>query len=238
MRTVCGVSETGFAVLAEPPSRAEVHDAVQLAEAALSVYRRGAPAYARLAELDTASGMGIAFRSPASTARAAGAVLGTLQLAVDAAAVAVDYVEETEYSGGEVDPFVLEALGGRPRFELEIVELADGSIRGRLRLLATRDGRGKVLNVALIASVLLTGLITTIPTVVIGVLIAVNELTPDERDAKIRALQDELSALRDEVRQQLATNGELAPRVERLERVTPGGVSSDVDVVIEVDIAA
>ena len=214
-----------------------MHDAVQLAEAALSVYRRGAPAYARLAELD-ASGMGIAFRSPASTARAAGAVLGTLQLAVDADAVAVDYVEETEYSGGEVDPFVLEALGGRPRFELEIVELADGSIRGRLRLLATRDGRGKVLNVALIASVLLTGLITTIPTVVIGVLIAVNELTPDERDAKIRALQDELSALRDEVRQQLATNGELAPRLERLERVTPGGASSDVDMVIELDIAA
>ncbi|HEX2857947.1 MAG TPA: hypothetical protein VHO26_10820 [Propionibacteriaceae bacterium] len=232
------MSETGFAVLAEPPSRAETRDAIQLAEAVLSVYRQGVPVYARLAELDAASGVGIAFRSPASTARGAAAVLATLQLAVDAAAVAVEYVEETEYSGGEVDPFVLEALSGTPRFELEIVELTDGSIRGRLRLLATRGGRGKLLNVALIASVVLSRLITAIPSLVISVLIAANEVTPDEKDARIRALEEELSGLREEMREQLATNGELTRRIERLERISPGGVPSDVYTVFEVEIAA
>jgi len=232
------VSETGFAVLAQPPSRAEVRDVLRLAEALLSLCRRDVPAYARAADLGTATAVEIAFSSPASSARAAVAVLETVQLAVDAAAVAVEYIEETEYSGGEVDRAVMESLANTPLFELEIVELANGSIRGVFRLLKTRDGRGRVLNVALIASVVLSGLITAIPSLVVGVLIAANELTPDERDARIGALETQLSGVREELSDQLAANGELERRIEGLELLSAARAPMDADVVIRVDIAA
>lgn len=233
------VSDTrDFAALAEPPSRAAVQDIVAVAEPILAVYRRGVRFYEVLSEVGDSTQVELVFSCEASSVRAAATLLGTLQLAVDAATATVEYVEETEYYGGEINLSSLERLAAMPFFELEIVELANGSIKGRLKFLRTRDGRGKLLNVALIVSIVLSGVITVIPSLVITVLHAANALTPDERDAEIRRLEKDLTELQQDFAQQDAIDGELRGRIERLEQI--GGIPAirNTKVVIELEIAA
>jgi hypothetical protein len=81
------------------------------------------------------------------------AALGVVQLAVDAAAAAVEY--QDRYAGDDRadDPqFILDKLANLSPdlgWDLEIVELSEGSIRATLRkLLTTADGRKKGLAVA------------------------------------------------------------------------------------------
>jgi hypothetical protein len=233
------VSDTGdFAALAVPPSRAAVQDIVAVAEPILAVYRRGVRFYDVLSEVGDSTQVELVFSCEASSVRAAATLLGTLQLVVDAATATVEYVEETEYSGGEIDPSLLEHLAATPLFELEIVELANGSIKGRLRFLRTRDGRGTLLKVALIVSIALSAVITVIPSLVITALDAANDLTPDEKDAKIRRLEEDFTELQQDFAQQAAINEELRGRIERLEQI--GGIPAirNTKVVIELEIAA
>jgi hypothetical protein len=239
VRIMRRVSDTGdLAALAEPPTRAAVRDIVAVAEPILAVYRRGVHFYDGLSEVGDSTQVQLVFSCEASSVRAAATLLGTLQLAVDAATAAVEYVEQAEYYGGEINSSLLERLAATPLFELEIVELANGSIKGRLKFLRTRDGRGKLLNVALIVSIVLSGVITVIPSLVITVLYAANELTPDERDAEIRRLEEDLTELQQDFARQVAIDGELRNRSERLEQI--GGIQAvrNTEVVIELEIAA
>lgn len=228
----------GFAALAEPPSRAAVQDIVAIAEPILAVYRRGAPLYDFLSELGDTTNVELVFSSDASSVRVALTLLATLQLAVDAATAAVEYVEENEYDGGEIDPTSLERLARTPLFELEIVELSNGSVKGVLRFLRTRAGRGKLLNIALIVSIVLSGVITAVPSLVITALYAANELTPDEKDAQIRDLQEAMDALCADAVRQVADTAELQKRIDRLEQVSGVQAVANTEVVIELDIAA
>lgn len=238
MRIVGRVSDTGFAVLAEPPSRAGVADIVAVAEPILAAYRRGGRFYDDLAEVGDATHVELVFSSEASSVRAAATLLASLQFAVDAAATAVEYVEEAEYSEGAIDLSTLGRLAATPMFELEIVELANGSIRGRLRLLRTRDSRGKLLNVALIVSIVLAGVITAIPSLVITVLHAANDLTTDEREAEISQLQESLSNVKQELERQVAMAGELSNRMDHLEHIGSMQAVRTTEVVVELEIAA
>lgn len=233
------VSDTGyFAALAEPPSRAAMQDIVAVAEPILAVYRRGAPLYDFLSEIADSTQVELVFSCDASSVRAAATLLATFQLAVDAATATVEYVEETEYNGGEIDHSLLEQFAAAPLFELEIVELANGSIRGRLKFLRTRDGRGKLLNVALIVSIVLSAVITVIPSLVITVLAAANALTRDEKDAKIRRLEEEVTELQRDAARQVASNEELPSRMERLEQIDNISAIRSTEVVMELEVAA
>jgi len=83
-----------------------------------------------------------------------------------------------------------------------------------------------------------SGVITVIPSPVITVLYAANELTPDERDAEIRRLEEDLTELQQGFARQVAIDGELRNRIERLEQI--GGIQAvrNTEVVIELEIAA
>ena len=83
-----------------------------------------------------------------------------------------------------------------------------------------------------------SGVITVIPSLVITVLYAANELTPDERDAEIRRLEEDLTELQQGFARQVAIDGELRNRIERLEQI--GGIQAvrNTEVVIELEIAA
>ena len=83
-----------------------------------------------------------------------------------------------------------------------------------------------------------SGVITVIPSLVITVLYAANELTPDERDAEIRRLEEDLTELQQDFARQVAIDGELRNRIERLEQI--GGIQAvrNTEVVIELEIAA
>ncbi len=235
------VSTSGdFPALAEPPSRAAIQDIVAVAEPLLAVYRQGSEFYDVLSEVGDSTRAELVFSCEASTIRAAAALFASLQLAVDAATAAVEYVEEAEYSGGEVDRSLFERLAATPLFELEIVELANGSIRGRLRFLRTRDGRGKLLKVALIVSIVLIPFITVIPSLVITAIDAANDLTPDDRDAKIRQLEEKLTELQQDAAGQSAINDELRRRLEHLEQIDSAEIQGvrNTEVVIEFDVAA
>jgi hypothetical protein len=155
------------------------------------------------------------------------AALGAIQLALDAAAAAADYVALTEYSGGDIDRDYLSELARQPSCELQILELDNpGSIRARLRVLRTKEGRAKLLDVLLIASLLLSHLVTPIPALVVAGLSAVNDLVgKDQGVARVAQLQDEVQGLKDQLVAQADVIAALDARVRELESVK----KSDVD---------
>ncbi|TWP37877.1 hypothetical protein [Leekyejoonella antrihumi] len=165
----------------------------------------------------------------------AATLFATFQLAVDAATAGVEYVEEVDHAEGEIDRPGLERLAARALFELEIVEPANGSIMGRLKFLRTPSGRAKLLHAALIVSIVLSGVITVIPGLVITGFVAANDLTPDERDAEIRRLKEDLVELQEAAAGQVSTNGELRDRLEHLEQISASDIQSvrNTEVVIE-----
>lgn len=235
---------TGFASLAEPPSRAGAADVAALAEAVVLGYRQGSDIYQAFVDLGEATSATVTLSSGASTLRLGLAALGVIQLAVDAAAVAVEYVEERDYTGGQIDTDYLTALAASPAFELVVVELSQGSISARLEFLRTKQGRARLLDVLLLASLILTPLVGPVPTMVVTGLVAVNDFT---RDRTLEQVQEQLGQVREQVGEltrQLAAQGDivdaLRERMEHLETTSPAQIAAAEigDVVVEATIAA
>lgn len=101
------------------------------------------------------------------------AVLETVQLAFDAAAVAVLYAAEyPDYATREPDIEFLQKLAREPTWALEIEQFDIGSFRVKLRgLFGTTEGRNKVLAIAGVAA---TILIPIVPGVALTALIVIN----------------------------------------------------------------
>src|SRR5437899_2123166 len=122
---------------------AYVDDVFQVAQSILKGYYLGSPLRERLPDAVQSDMIEFRVYVPGNELRPALAVVHALQLAVDAASVAVEYVETASDSGAE---FSFEHVRGlvaqAPLVELEIVHLGQGSFRVRLRLNPkTQSGR-------------------------------------------------------------------------------------------------
>jgi hypothetical protein len=167
----------------------QIDDIAYLATRLLAVYGTDGPdGILQLTDLDPDSGSHVAVIVDIDTesAAGAGAFLTLLKLCVDAAAVAVEYVDRTGHiSGGGVDEALLRELARSDLVGLELVYLREGSLVGRLRIvLKTPKTRRVSLAVCTLAGTLLAVVLPPVGAVV-GIVAAggalVNEIvTPDE----------------------------------------------------------
>jgi hypothetical protein len=117
--------------------------------------------------------------------RPALAALEALQLAVDAASVAVQYTDSD--AAGSISAPTTGLLGEfaaawLPLYELEIIDLDRGSLRARLRLNPrSPEGRRRLVAVGTLASLALFPILGPIPGMVVAGVGALNELVTSDR---------------------------------------------------------
>jgi hypothetical protein len=174
------------------------------------------------------------------------AVLETVQLAFDAAAVAVLYAAEVpDYATREPDIELLQRLAREPTWALEIEQFNTGNYRVSLRgLFGTAKGRNKVLAVAGVAA---TILIPIVPGAALTALVVINGVQFANAafgEALDKFLDDHLSrtgppwpqepkarvrAMRIENQERAEAKRELAEEVAGLERNVADHVAASVD---------
>jgi hypothetical protein len=117
------------------------------------------------------------------------ALLATVQLAVDAAAAAVEYRYHTQGEPERDDETVLSLLRDLvPDFgwELEVVELSSGSIKGTFRKLVQPNSRKKIVAVATLTAAVITAMIPAVgwvaggPGVAVGAIAVGDAFWPDK----------------------------------------------------------
>lgn len=117
------------------------------------------------------------------------ALLATVQLAVDAAAAAVEYRYRTQGEPERNDETVLSLLRGLVEdfgWELEVVEISSGSIKGTFRKLVQPNNRKKIVAVATLTAAVITAMIPAVgwvaggPGVAVGAIAVGDAFWPDK----------------------------------------------------------
>lgn len=168
---------------------AHTRDVADLATAALAMYRPGEPIYdvsssnAFDESLSAFDGV-MRISVDSDDLRTDVAAFGTFILAVEAAAVAVEYVDRG-YNFGDLDYGTIYELATQNFVDFEVLYIGQGSIVGRIRVVLrnldprTKEGRRKIILVATVATSVLALIVTPIPLIITGALGSLNELIPE-----------------------------------------------------------
>lgn len=173
------------------PTDEQVNQIADLAAVVLNTYRPGTSLYDALnPSLDgepEGEALLLEIEGTTQNLRHVTAALSTVQLAFDAAAVAVLYRAEApnDTTQGH-DTKLLQSLARTPTWTLEIEEFDTGSFRVKLRgLFTTKQGRNKILAVAGIAAAILVPIVpgvAAVALIVIDGLVYANEVFGDALD--------------------------------------------------------
>jgi hypothetical protein len=173
------------------PTDEQVDQIVELAGVVLDAYRPGKRLYDALNPALDGEPEGelllVEIEGTSRNLRYVTAALSTVQLAFDAAAVAVLYrAEVPDQTVQEPDIELLQSLARRPMWTLEIEEFGTGSFRVKLRgLFSTRQGRTKLLAVAGVAAAILVPIVPGVAAtalIIIDGLVYANEAFGDALD--------------------------------------------------------
>jgi hypothetical protein len=184
----CGAGSDTVRVV---PTDEQVNRIVDLAGVALKAYRPDRRLYDALnPAFGQSEGGTLLFEieTNSQNLRYVTSVLDAVQLAFDAAAVAVLYATEVpDHAARERDSERLRELALEPTWSLEIEESGVGSFRVKLRgLVGTAEGRNRLLAVAGLAATILTPVIPGVAVtalIVIGGLVYANDAFGEALDA-------------------------------------------------------
>ena len=207
---------TGQFGLAPPPISASSADVFNLATVILQDYFVGSELYESITSLGEADALAVEIRINTSDLRNGIAALSALQLVFGAAVATTDYVDDTDYRGGDIDADRLIDLSAHPDFQLEIDFLTTGSILAKLKF-NRKNARSRILTITCILALIVPHVFGPISLVVAIVQQGDQEIGDEERDRRLRDLEEENRGLRTQLEEQGQRYDLLENRVKALE---------------------
>lgn len=134
------------------PTEIYLADVADVAERLLDSYYLGSELYNAIESASEVQGLSVSVYATTSLVRPGSAALAAVQLSLEAAAVAAEYVALREYSGGEVERRLLYELASDPAVMLTFDELEVGSVFEKLKVVKKRGPRTLILATAALAA--------------------------------------------------------------------------------------
>ena len=127
------------------PTEIYLSDVVNVAERLLDSYYLGSELYDAIESASEVQELSVSVYTASSLVRPGSAAFAAVQLCLEAAAVAAEYVALRQYSGGEVERRLLYELAADPAILVAFDELEVGSLFGKLKVVKNRGPRTLIL---------------------------------------------------------------------------------------------
>ena len=134
------------------PTEIYLSDVARVAERLLDSYYLGSELYDAIESAAEVQELSVSVSATASLVRPGFAALGAVQLSIEAAAVAAEYVALRQYSGGEVERRLLYELASDPAILVAFDELEVGTLFQKVKVLKKRGPRTLILATATLAA--------------------------------------------------------------------------------------